>query len=356
MKRFGDLYHLVYDMDNLKSAIVNAAKGKTSRSGVRKVLSDIDSHALMLQDMLIRMDFELSPCNKETIIGCNGKSREIVKPKFFPDLCLQRALMQVINPIILRSSYEYAFGCMPGRGTMQAKKAVEKWVRKDPKYTKYCLVMDIHKCFPSISTFALRSAFCRKFKDDKLLWLIDKFINVQDRGVPLGFYTSPWFCSFILQGLDHKIKEEFGAKYYARYVDDMVIFGNNKKELHKIRLKVAEHLKTLGLELNDNWQVFRYEKNRVLDFVGYRFYRDHTLVRKKIAQSIRDTVRKANKRIEKGRKPTYRQAAALMSLLGWTKHGDCYSFYQKNIVPYFGKDLTILKSVIRRETYKRLTT
>ena len=42
MKTVKNIYHYVYDLGNLKLAIVSAAEGKKDRADVKRVLSDID--------------------------------------------------------------------------------------------------------------------------------------------------------------------------------------------------------------------------------------------------------------------------------------------------------------------------
>lgn len=364
MKRMNNIYHLVYDLGNIKLAINRAAQNKKNRSDVKRVLLDIDGYALILQNMLMNKSYKPTPYKVKTVTGAsNKKSREVCCPAFFPDLCLQWALIQILNPVIMKGMYEYNCGCIPGRGNLYAKKTVEKWVKNDFKNTKYCLTMDIDKFYPSINIGILKNTFRRHIKDSNMLWLIDTVLDVEDKGLPMGFYTSTWFANFLLQDLDHKIKEEFGAKYYIRNVDDLEIFGPNKKKLHKIRIAISEYLKSIGLKLNDNWQVFKYGAkakyrhkegyriSRVLDFCGYRYYRSYTLVRKRIMRRFRQKINKAKKRIRFGKKPTFKQSAAIFSYLGWTKHGNCYNFYQVNIKPYF-QNLEILKGVIRFENSK----
>lgn len=224
--------------------------------------------------------------------------------------------------------------------------------------------MDIKHFYPSINIGVLKNAFRRHIKDSNVLWLIDTILDVQDKGLPMGFYTSTWFANFLLQELDHKIKEEFGAKYYIRNVDDMEIFGCNKKKLHKIRIAIEEYLNTIGLNLNDNWQVFKYGCKakrrhndtyrvvRVLDFCGFRFYRDCTLLRKRIVNRLKKRISAVKKRMRQKKKPTLHQSLSIYSYLGWTKHGNCYNFYQKNIKNNL--DFEILKGVIRNESKKQL--
>lgn len=51
---------------------------------------------------------------------------------------------------------------MPGKGTMFAKKKVEKWVQTDIRNTKYCLTMDIEKFYPSVNLGVLKNMLRRK--------------------------------------------------------------------------------------------------------------------------------------------------------------------------------------------------
>lgn len=85
-------------------------------------------------------------------------------------------------------------------------------------------------------------------------------------GYLFGNFMSQWFANFYLQDLDHFIKEKMKVKYYLRYMDDMVLFGRNKKELHKIKHEIDEFLKPEGLKLKDNWQLFKVD-SRPLDFL-----------------------------------------------------------------------------------------
>ena len=86
-----------------------------------------------------------------------------------------------------------------------------------------------------------------------------------------GNYTSQWFANFYLQDLDHYIKEDLKIPYYIRYMDDMVLFHRNKKELHKARVKIEEFLKNEDLKLKENWQLFKTD-SRPIDFLGYKFF------------------------------------------------------------------------------------
>lgn len=299
--------------------------------------------------MLINMEYEPSVPKEKTIYCKSSKKwRTVSIPCFFPDLCVQWAVIQVIRPILLKGAYRYSCGSAPGKGNDYARKAVEKWIRQDRRNTKYGAYIDIHKFYDNAQLGILKNMLSRKIKDYNCLTILFRIIDIRDIGFPTGYLTSTLFADFMLQELDHKVKEEFGgATYYIRNVDDIFFFGPNKKKLHKLRIEITEYLKSIGLEINDNWQVFKYGKNRVADFVGYRFYRDHTKVRKSISLNIK---RKVAKILKKGY-ATPHMALSLMSNLGWTKHADCYNFYIKNVKNKI--NLNYIKGVISDESRKR---
>ena len=126
--------------------------------------------------------------------------------------------------------------------------------------------------------------------------------------------------------------------HYIRYMDDMVIFGSNKKKLHQMHKAIGEYLNNqLGLELKDNWQVFRFNyirdgkhHGRDLDFMGFRFFRDKTILRRTI---MLKATRKA-KRISKKVKPTIYDVRQMMAYLGWIDCTDTYQMYEEWIKPY----------------------
>ena len=164
--------------------------------------------------------------------------------------------------------------------------------------------------------------------------LLFRIIDVTEVGIPLGFYTSQWLSNWYLQGLDHFIKEQLCAVHYMRYMDDMVVFGSNKRVLHRMRQAISDYLEMeLGLELKANWQVFRFSygnnQGRDLDFMGFRFYRNRTILRKSIMYKA---TRKARK-ISKKEKATILDARQMLSYLGWIDCTDTYLMYQKWIKP-----------------------
>ena len=340
MKRAGNLFEKICDIDNIHEAIINAARGKKSRRTVAYVLENQDKAAGLIRDMLINKTYKPKPYRTFVIKdGPRQKERTIFCPTYYPDQIIHWALMQVLQPVIMKGMYEFCCGSIPGRGVHYGKRYLEKWLRKDRKHTKYCLKLDIKKYYPHIDNEVLKEQFRRKIKDPSALWLIDCIIDSHAEGLPIGNYTSQWWANFYLQGLDHYIKEELRIKHYLRYMDDMALFSNNKKQLHKARKLIAEYIKPLGLTLKENWQVFRVDE-RPVDFLGFRFYRNKTTLRRKNSLRIRRRVKRASKKP----KPSLSDARAILSYMGWIKHSNSYYFYCKYIKPYV--NIKQLKEVV----------
>lgn len=269
--------------------------------------------------------------------GMSKKERTIIVPTI-EELIVQHALINVLKPIFERSMYEHSYASIPGKGAHAGKKVIEKWIRNDEKNCKYCLKMDIRHFFDSVPHDILKRNIIRSIHDEKVVKILFELVDVTSTGLPLGFYTSQWFSNWYLTPLDHYIKQILKAEHYMRYMDDMVVFGPNKKKLHKIRKEISEYLSTeLGLSLKDNWQVFRFsyirggkEQGRDLDYMGFRFHRDRITLRKSIMLKASRKAKKISKKV----KPSIFEIRQMLSYLGWIDATNTYGFYESFIKPY----------------------
>jgi RNA-directed DNA polymerase len=339
MKRHGYIFDKVCEIKNIKQAIMKSSLGKRKQKRVKHVLDHIDTYALKIQKMLVDKTYIASDYIIKIIQdGANKKERTICKPRFYPDQIIHWALMLQLQPIIMKGMYEYNCGSVPHRGTSFGQKTLRKWLDTDIRNTKYCLKMDISKFYPSVDNQLLKLMFRKKIKDSDCLWLIDTIIESAE-GLPIGNYTSQWFSNFFLQELDHLIKERLGVKYYVRYVDDLVLLGPNKKKLHKVRVAVEQYLNSINLNLKDNWQVFKVN-SRDIDFLGFRFYRNKTTLRKRNALRIKRRINKISRKGYLNEKDSF----AIISYWGWIKRSDSFSFYNKYVKPFVG--IKLAKKVV----------
>ena len=336
MKTYKHLMEKCLSKDNIRLAIRKAAKGKRDRERVRMILSDIEAYIPHFQKMAMGYKHRNKP-PKVIYDGISRKKREIIVPSF-DEQVLHHMIVNVLEPIITKGMYTHVHGSIPKRGPVAGEKFIKKWLTHDRKNCKYILKMDIKQFFGSIPHDILKRYIGRYVKDDLFLRLLFEVLDTTKVGLPLGFHTSHWLANWYLQGLDHYIKEQLGAVHYMRYMDDMVIFGPNKRKLHRMRKSISEYLMELGLELKENYQVYVMEyrdktrkiRGRDLDFMGFRFRHNRILIRKSIMIRM---CRKA-KKLDKKEKITIHDCRQMLSALSWLKNTDTYSMYLKYIKPY----------------------
>lgn len=336
MRSYNNLFAQMLTDQSMTTAFMDASKGKREREDVKWVLSHLDSEKENLREILDTETLRLVKHPSCVIREANcHKQREIVKPNFRYEQVVHHLVVNQLKPIVLHGFYEYSCGSIPERGCHYGKKYVEKWVREYPKDQKvYILKMDIRHFFENIDHDILKNKLAKVIRDKKFLRLLYQIIDNHPQGLPLGFYTSQWFANFYLKEFDHYVKEVLHAEHYIRYMDDMVIFDTDKARLHEMRKKISEYLSVeLNVELKDNWQVFPLAENREdnharpLDFMGFKFYRNHTTLRKSILKHIRRKSARINAKIRTHQNVTWKDASSIVSYMGWITHSDTYYYY-----------------------------
>ena len=355
MKSYNHLFEQYLSDENYELAVKNATQHKGGKKRKYRKAQYYRNHKDELKaDILYYASHFYNEHHDPKLIydGVRRKQRLILIPSMREQV-VHHMIVNIMKPIIMKSMYRHSYGSIPNRGaisgtkrkhgvfTRGGKTAVEKFIRDHPKDCRYCCKMDIHKFFDSVPHDKLKAMFTRIIHDERFLNVLITLVdaNQSDIGMPIGFYTSQWFANFYLTGLDHYIKEVLHAKGYFRYMDDMVVFDGNKRRLHKIRKDIEEYLDSkLGLEMNPKWQVFLFhyvkpngkEIGRFLDFMGFRFYRNRTTLRRTLM--LRAT-RKAKKIGRKKRKTVF-DCRQMLSYKGWLTPSDTYLMYRKRIKPY----------------------
>lgn len=304
---------------------MNAKRGKAHYGEVKMVESDPEKYLLQIQAMLRDRTFRNSPYEVFTKTD-KGKAREIYKLPYFPDRIIHHCIMQVLEPIWMKTFIKDTYSSLKGRGIHEGVRRIRNAL-KDKDGTKYCLKMDVRKFYPSINHEVLKKVIRTKIKDPDILWLLDEIIDSAD-GVPIGNYLSQYFGNLYLSGLDHWIKEEQRCKYYFRYCDDMVVLHSSKERLSELRRSIEKYLADIKLTLKDNWQVFPVNA-RGVDFLGYRFFHNHTLLRKSTAQRFKDKM--AHIKCHWEHMSPISVINSIMSYHGWMKYADCHNLKTKCI-------------------------
>ncbi len=313
MKRTGNLYQKIISIENLQAADAKARKRKMHQESVQQHDCNREQNILALHQML--RDKTYSTSAYTTFIIREPKEREIFRLPYYPDRITHHAIMNVLEPYFIATFTADTYSCIKKRGIHAAANAVKRALLNEQK-TTYCLKLDIRKFYPSINHDILKAMLRRKFKDNDLLWLLGEIIDSAD-GLPIGNYLSQYLANFYLTYFDHWIKESIGVKNYFRYADDIVILHNSKQFSHNLLACIKSYLKNnLALDVKDNYQVFPIAA-RGIDFVGYVFYHEKTLLRKSIKQRFASMLR------------FRKNAPSTASYNGWAKHCNSKNLLKK---------------------------
>nr|DAN43601.1 MAG TPA: hypothetical protein [Caudoviricetes sp.] len=312
MKRIGYLHEQVCKPANIELADRKARRHKSVRWGILKHDKHRESENAKLVAKLQDLTYKTSKYSTFKIY--EPKERLIFRPPYYPDRITHHAIMNITEPIWTNIFIKQTYSCIKDRGIHNVATDLKRALTEHPDETTYCLKMDVRKFYPSINHDILYTLLQKKIKDPKLLKLLKEIIESAE-GVPIGNYLSQFFANLYLAYFDHWAKEELKCKFYFRYADDIVILSNDKAFLRNVLVSIKLYLKeVLKLTLKPNYQVFPVE-SRGIDFVGYRFYHTHILLRKSIKIRLFKLINKYKKK--KITKQELRRR--LQSYFGWLK-------------------------------------
>lgn len=264
MKREGNLIHKIADIDNLRFAFWKARKGKDAKYEVIQYRKSLGENLLLLQKQILTNSVPVG--NYHYFQVYDPKQRTICAASF-----LERVLHHAIMNICHNNFEKYQiFDSYASRISKGTYKAIERAQTYQKKY-KWFLKLDVRKYFDSVEQNVLKNLLKNRFKDKRLLKLfsdiIDSYQTSVGRGVPIGNLTSQYFANHYLAVSDHYIKENLKVPAYVRYMDDMVLWSNNKTDLlqfgRELKQFISKELK-LGLKpfcLNSG--------DKGLPFLGY---------------------------------------------------------------------------------------
>ena len=317
-------YWKVTDPMNVLRATNNTIRGKGTRHDVQRMMEQIGYIETMQQiwELLESESFIPSPY-KEKVIN-DGKERHLKIAPLIPDRIVHHCLVDVLEEYLQRLFIANTYACVRGRGIHKCLQDLNRALQRDKRGTRYCLKIDIRHYYDNIDHEVLKRIIAKSVGDKRLLRLIYLIIDsTEGKGIPIGFLTSQHFANWYLTPFDHWIKEVMRVRYYYRYMDDIVVLGRTKTELHELLEAMRRYLgEELLLEIKPNWQIFPVDA-RSIDFVGYKSNHYNVLVRASILKRYWRKLHKLQRNSKQCGGITFEQAVhELASHYGWLQHCD----------------------------------
>lgn len=265
MKTYNGLYEQINGFENLLAAAREAERCKRLQEAVGRFRTNIEAEVLKLQRELREKTY--TPGAYRTMFIERPK-RRMISAAPFRDRVVHHVLCRVVMPLFERKMIHDLYSNRQGKGTHAAIRRCQEFCRQFP----YALKCDVRKFFPSMDHQILKALLRKTVRCRGALWLLERIIdgsNPQEPvcvafagddlaeasqrrvGLPIGNLTSQWFGGIYLNEFDHWVKEELRCRGYVRYVDDFLLFADNKEELRRWRAAIAERLTRYRLRLNE---------------------------------------------------------------------------------------------------------
>lgn len=287
MKRAKNLLLEVADPDNLRFAAWKAAKGKRHSAEVLAWSARMEDHIPELRRQILSGQVQVGRYRYFKVY--EPKERQICAAPFGEQV-LHHALMNVCHAYLERVQIFDSYASRKGKGVYAALERAGTYTKRYDWFLK----LDVRKFFESIHHEVLVSQLARMFKDAAVVGVFEQIIGSYQttlgRGLPIGNLTSQYFANHYLNGLDRYIKEHLQVKAYVRYMDDLVLWHDEKAQLIAWRDAVQNYVETdLCCALKPD------TLNRCvngLPFLGYHVFPHHRrLLQKSKQRFIRKLIR-----------------------------------------------------------------
>jgi len=293
MKRAGNLIERITNIDNLYLAFYKAQRGKSGKEEALKYRENLHENIKMLQSQIHAGKVDVGNYHYFTIF--DPKVR-LICAAAFSERVLHHALMNVCHSYFEKNMIFDTYATRVNKGIY---KALEK-VGKGMKQYQYVAKLDVRKYFDHISHEILKSKLQRIFKDKTLLNILDQIIDSysleRGYGLPIGNLTSQYFANFYLSSIDHDAKEVLRIPIYIRYMDDILLFANEKNILQKNVKDLEQKMKKkLRLSLKP---ILIHHCSKGISFLGYQLFPNKILLHRNSKKRFLQKMKQYNQKLK----------------------------------------------------------
>jgi retron-type reverse transcriptase len=339
MKTYQHLYPRIWDFENLYLAYRKARRGKRGKTPAADFEQVQEDELLALQNELRTCTYQPGPYHSFYI---HEPKRRLISAAPFRDRVVHHALCRVIEPIWERRFIYDSYANRVGKGTHRALDRCQQFSRR----YDYVLQCDVRKFFPSIDHAILRAELSRLIVDENTLWLIDQIIDSgagvlsesyqmvyfpgddlfaanRPRGLPIGNLTSQFWANVYLNRFDHFVKRELKCRAYLRFVDDFLLFSDNKPTLWAWKSAIIEKMAQLRLTIHEQRaQVFPTDTG--IPFLGFRVYPTHRRVKRRKVIHFRRKLKRMLQAYKQGELPLEKLDASIQGWINHVRYGDTW--------------------------------
>ena len=332
------LYQQICEYENLYNAFHRARHGKRHQETVAQFERGLEIELFRLQNELLTKQYR--PGQYRSFYLTDSK-RRLISAAPFRDRVVHHALVGPTEPLFERRFIFDSYASRKNKGTHRALDRCTRFLRSGG----YVLQGDIRQFFPSIDHAILQGELSRLITDPHTLWLADRiletgvgvldeeyamvyfsgdnlFAQSRPRGLPIGNLTSQFWANVYLNPFDQFVKRQLKCRRYIRYVDDFLLFADDKQTLHHWKNAIIEFLAGLRLTIHAVAPVRPVTEG--LPFLGFSLYPNQRRLKPARGYEFQRRL-KVNLRAYTAGEIDFEQLTA--SVKGWAAHaahGDTY--------------------------------
>ncbi len=251
---------------NLHLAYIRASRGKRGQPNAARFEHNLEENILALREELSNGRYLPGGY---TSFYIHEPKRRLISAAPFRDRVVHHALCNLIEPIFEQSFIFDSYANRVNKGTHRALDRCQRFARR----YRFVLQCDVEQFFPAIDHAILREILFQKITDESVRRVMDVILNsgkgvlseayrmtyfkgddllsaVRPRGLPIGNLTSQFWANCYLNPFDHFVKRTLRCKAFVRYVDDFLLFADDKKTLWQWKDAIIERLERLRLTIH----------------------------------------------------------------------------------------------------------
>jgi len=312
-------------------AFYKAKKGKEAKMEVINFQNNLDDNLLLLRKRILSENPEFGKYHYFTIY--DPKQRTICAAAF-EERVMHHAIMNVCHPFFEKFQISDSYASRVGKGSYKALQRAT-WFSK---HYKCCAKFDVRKYFDSIDHQILLSLLNKLFREKRLLCVFEKIIESYHvepgKGVPIGNLTSQYFANHYLAFLDHFVKDQMGIKGYVRYMDDFLMWHNDKPALKQTASDIGLYLlEKLNLTLKP---VSYHCTSQGVSFLGYTVFPEKLYLNSRSKHRFIEKLKRYNRLLEAGVWSEARFKDHATALFSFVKHADSL-YFRRKVLSHYGQ-------------------
>lgn len=259
----------IVEKANLQEAFLRAARGKFGKKEVIDFRNNLDQRLENILHELLEGSYQFG--DYHFFIIYDPKKRKICAASFSHRVVFH-AMMRICHPVFDSAQIFDSYASRIGKGQYKALERARQFCRKNVWFAK----LDVCKYFDSIDHTIMLGQLSRLFKDMQLLTYFQELLASYEvnpgKGLPIGNLTSQYFANHYLSQCDHYAKEVLHVRSMIRYMDDVLLFADDRQSLVDMVDNYLAHAKKT-LKIDYHPPVI----NKVIygvPFLGYVVYPD----------------------------------------------------------------------------------